>query len=470
MLENFMGDEPFRQGIHLFLDKYKYKNAVTRDLWRSLEQVTDLNIEQIMDTWTRQMGFPVLHLDKLSDTKYRVTQQRFLIDSSAKIDEEESPFSYMWEVPVTWITSNNNSTQLQWLSKCDKSMDVEVEAGTEWVKFNVGQFGYYRVNYPSEQWTQLANLLVQQPQALGPMDRASLLNDAFALAEAGHLNYTTPLDMIAYLAQETHLVPWDTVYSSLNKLGVRLRNSLSFREYRQYIVHLVKDHYHRLGWEDEGSHTDKLNRYNILNLACGYGYKPCLEEAKNIFAQWIEDQEYYIKPNLRALVYKYGVQGLNDPEAWEEMFSRYVDEINSQEKAKLLYGLVSIKEPWILQRFIILAKNESNIRSQDYLTALSYLSSNPIGNMLVWNFVQSEWQYLLDRFGVNNRYLGRIPKTVAGDFSTQFQLKQVKDLFTAYPNAGAGTRARKQALEEIENNIKWQEQHLNDIEQWLKQK
>lgn len=125
----------------------------------------------------------------------------------------------MWEVPVTWITSNNNSTQLQWLSKCDKSMDVEVEAGTEWVKFNVGQFGYYRVNYPREQWTQLANLLVQQPQALGPMDRASLLNDAFALAEAGHLNYTTPLDMIAYLAQETHLVPWDTVYSSLNKLS-----------------------------------------------------------------------------------------------------------------------------------------------------------------------------------------------------------------------------------------------------------
>merc|ERR1719323_2297680 len=139
-------------------------------------------------------------------------------------------------------------------------------------------------------------------------------------------------------------------------------------------------------------------------------------------------------------------------------------------RKKLLYGLVSIKEPWILQRFIILAKNESNIRSQDYLTALSYLSSNPIGNMLVWNFVQSEWQYLLDRFGVNNRYLGRIPKTVAGDFSTQFQLKQVKDLFAAFPNAGAGTRARKQALEEIENNIKWQEQHLNDIEQWLKQK
>ena len=100
---------------------------------------------------------------------------------------------------------------------------------------------------------------------------------------------------------------------------------------------------------------------------------------------------------IRSLVYKYGMQNSNNPDSWEIMFSRYVNEINSQEKSKLLYGLSQVKEPWILERFLGLAKNESNVRSQDYFTVLSYISYNPTGNPLVWNFIRSEWPYLLDR-------------------------------------------------------------------------
>ena len=69
MLENFMGDEMFRIGVKRFLEKYKYSNAVTKDLWRELETIsveksTRLNIAHIMDTWTRQMGFPVIQVSK----------------------------------------------------------------------------------------------------------------------------------------------------------------------------------------------------------------------------------------------------------------------------------------------------------------------------------------------------------------------------------------------------------------------
>ena len=284
------------------------------------------------------------------------------------------------------------------------------------------------------------------------------------------IRYNIPLDMTAYLAQETHLVPWDTIYSSLRSMGSLLRNTASYRHYRTYIQDLVSAHYERLGWEDEGSHTDKINRNNILQLACHYGYRPCNAEAGRIFNKWIADSEYYIKPNIRSMVYKYGMQESNDPDAWEIMFTRYTSEINSQEKAKLLYGLSQVKEPWIIERFLVLAKNESNIRSQDYLTALSYISYNPIGNLLVWKFIRAEWPYLVDRFSINSRYLGRIPKRVSDEFATEFELEQVKSFFAAYPEAGAGTRSRKQALEEIGNNIKWLADHYDDIELWLKQR
>ena len=50
MLENFMGPEEFRIGIKRFLEKYKYGNAVTSQLWTELEGVSDLNVTRIMDT------------------------------------------------------------------------------------------------------------------------------------------------------------------------------------------------------------------------------------------------------------------------------------------------------------------------------------------------------------------------------------------------------------------------------------
>ena len=57
-----MGPEEFRIGVKRFLEKYKYGNAVTADLWHELTGVSssELNITRIMDTWTRQMGYPVL--------------------------------------------------------------------------------------------------------------------------------------------------------------------------------------------------------------------------------------------------------------------------------------------------------------------------------------------------------------------------------------------------------------------------
>jgi len=445
MLEQFMGPEQFRQGVHNFLDKYKYKNAVTDDLWSAMESVSSehLDIKKIMDSWTRQMGYPILQIEKLSDRAgYRVTQERYLTDRSSVGDP--SPYGYRWEIPVTWISGGSNETNTRWLSMDEAMTTVPLEEGYQWVKFNVGQFGFYRVNYPAEDWAILADLLVRDPTFLDPMDRASLINDAFSLAESGHIGYNVPLSMTKYLAREEHLVPWDTAFDKLASLGANLLSTPAFPLFRKYIVDLVSSHYDRLGWQDEDSnHLEKLNRYNILSLACMNGHQLCLSEAGQLFSSWIEDKDFYISPNIRSNVYRYGIAANGSADAWEEMFQRYLNEKNAQEKKKLLYGLARIKEPWILRRFLLLAKDEKNIRSQDYFSALSYISGNPVGNSIVWDFIRSEWDYLVDRFSLNDRYLGRLPKTVVSSFTTEFQLQQ------------------------IENNIKWLSEHEEVVTNWL---
>lgn len=45
----------------------------------------------------------------------------------------------------------------------------------------------------------------------------------------------------------------------------------------------------------------------------------------------------------------------------------------------------------------------------------------------------------------------------------------MKEFFAKYPDAGAGARAREQALETVQNNIKWLSKNTDEIEQWLKE-
>ena len=126
-----------------------------------------------------------------------------------------------------------------------------------------------------------------------------------------------------------------------------------------------------------------------------------------------------------------------------------------------------IGEPWLIKRFLTLAQNETIVRSQDYFSALTYLTYNSVALPIVWSYVRQEWPALVERFSINSRSLGRVPKTVSKTFSTTLQLEEMKAFFAKYPEGGAGTRSRQQALEQIENNIRWLEKNEENVSRWL---
>ncbi len=94
MLESFLGKEIFRLAIKKYLNKFKYSNAVTTDLWNELSNESKTTIELIMQNWTRKQGFPLINAsinDK--NNKLILSQERFLISGS---DSE----STIWNIPM----------------------------------------------------------------------------------------------------------------------------------------------------------------------------------------------------------------------------------------------------------------------------------------------------------------------------------------------------------------------------------
>lgn len=90
MLENAVGDDNFQAGIKKYLEKYKYKNAITKNLWDELQTAElDFNVQEVMDTWTVQVGYPVVNMRKDGDNIV-LTQKRFLADPDKENEVEPS--------------------------------------------------------------------------------------------------------------------------------------------------------------------------------------------------------------------------------------------------------------------------------------------------------------------------------------------------------------------------------------------
>ncbi|XP_058129124.1 aminopeptidase A-like [Anopheles ziemanni] len=473
MLEDFVTPDVFRQGVQNYLTRLSFGNGVSEDLMKELDElVPDISVATVMDTFTKQKGLPVVSVRR-NALQYILTQQRFLADQTAT-ETEESPFNYRWYIPITYVTSADKETvRREWFPHDQNELIIEVPGGTAngWMKLNYRQIGYYRVNYPVEMWEEFGEALRNDVNTFTIGDRTGLVNDAFALADASMLAYSTALELTRYLSNEAEYVPWSAIASKLKTIRNLLYNFNSYDDITAYTQRLVTDVAKQVGWDvpTEGKHMENLLRTTILDLACSFGHSECLAEAGTRFRGWLNGNDM-VHPDLRSIVYTYGIQSDGITVAdWERVLERFQAENDANEKTKLMVALASYPDQRTMRRFLDLSWDPALIRTQDQLSCIQYIAANRHGEQAAWEHVRENWERLVDRFTIGERNLGRMIPSVTGRFTTRARLTELQDFFARYPEAGAGVAARRQALETIENNISWLERNEANVATWLKQ-
>ncbi|XP_065546290.1 glutamyl aminopeptidase [Lathamus discolor] len=459
MLQDWMTPDVFQKGCQIYLKKHHFQNAKTDQFWEALEEASDIPVKEVMDTWTRQMGYPVLEMGSTSV----FTQKRFLLDPNADASYPASDLGYKWNIPVKWRLGN--STNYTFYNLSDSAGIVIPSPPNTFVNINPDHIGFYRVNYNSHNWASLSTLLVSNHKDFSAADRAGILDDAFSLARSGLVNYSVPLELTKYLINETDYLPWHRVISSVSYLTDMLEDDTNlYPRFQEYFRQLVKPIVDQLHWNDVGGHLERLLRTSVLDFACSMGDTESLNNASQLFNQWLQGQT--IPANLRLLVYRYGMQDSGNETSWNYMFEKYQETSLAQEKEKLLYGLASVKNITLLDRYLKYIYNTSLIKSQDVFTVLRYISYNTYGKTMTWDWIRLNWEYLVDRFTINDRYLGRIV-TITQTFHTELELWQMENFFEKYPNAGAGESPRSQSIEQVKNNIEWLKVNKEEIQKWL---
>ncbi|XP_017290340.1 glutamyl aminopeptidase [Kryptolebias marmoratus] len=470
MLEDWMGRETFRDGCRKYLRDFNFTNAKTSDFWRSLTDVSGLPVEEVMDTWTKQMGYPVMDMT-ISGVEAKLSQKRFLLDPLADASKPPSPFEYKWTIPVKWhsVKSGKNTTTM--FDKETAELVVSDYSAVEdgLLKVNDDHMGFYRVNYDDDMWTAISQQLQTNHLEFDAADRTSYIDDVFALARADLVNYGNAFNLTMYLRNESDYIVWNRVASSIAYVRDMLSNKKElYLQFQELFRKHVKPISTRLGWKDEGTQTERLLRETVLTISCQMEDPESLTEASRIFVQWIDGSLSSVPVNLRLLVYRYGMKNSGSEENWNVMFQRYKGSTLAQEKDKLLYGLASVNDVRLLYKLLEATKNESVVRSQDLFTVVRYVSFNPLGQNIAWDWTTLNWDYLVNRYTINDRNLGRLLNQITTTYNSEAQLLKMEHFFRLTPDAGAGEMPRQQALETVRNNMEWVKRNKDEIGAWLK--
>ncbi|XP_078532219.1 glutamyl aminopeptidase isoform X2 [Lissotriton helveticus] len=396
MLEDWITPEKFQAGCQAYLVKYHFKNARTDDFWQCLEEASGKPVKEVMDTWTRQMGYPVLNVQSTNT----VTQKRFLLDPSANPMEPPSELGYTWHFPIKYAATINKQEHVAFYNK---SMSTGVilspydPNNDGFLKINPDSIGFFRVNYEEQNWDTLSSLLLNNLSIFSVADRAGVIDDVFAFASAELLNYTTALNLTKYLVHEDAYLPWQRVTSALSYLTDMLEDdSVLYPKFKEYLRRQVKPIVDKLGWNDTGTHLQRLLRASVLSLACKMEDTEALGNATAYFKEWLSGQS--IPVNLRLLVYRYAMKNSGNETSWNYMFQEYQTTTLAQEKDKLMYGLASVNSIPLLDRYLNYLYNTSLIKSQDLFTVLGYISQNKYGKIMAWDWVRLNWDFLVSRY------------------------------------------------------------------------
>src|SRR5437868_7219042 len=77
MLEQYLGEKEFRDGIRHYLTKHQFGNTETTDLWDAIEASSGEPVRQIMDSWIFQGGYAVVEVELVGPRTLRLRQERF---------------------------------------------------------------------------------------------------------------------------------------------------------------------------------------------------------------------------------------------------------------------------------------------------------------------------------------------------------------------------------------------------------
>ncbi len=436
MIDEYLGHETFRKGVSEYLSKYKYENAASEDLWFSLAEASKNPIEDVMMSWLRQAGHPLIDA-KLVGNEVLLKQSKFVFDQKE---------SSKWMIPLVMRAGDTTLTEI--VSESERT--VKLPEPPSWIKLNYGQSGFYRVKYDEKDIEKLKPLISEKE--LPPLDRWGIQNDLFHLSLNGQVTVDRYLDFIKCYEKEDNYLVLSDIYSNL----LHIHNVFSqetfwpniWPAYRNYLKTTYKNVLNKLGWENkEGESTsDALLRGLAIRYLGFVEDEETVSKGRNMFEKFLENKP--LAPDIKYPVL-YIAASTGDEETYNKIAEVYVKTQSPEEKVILLQALGQFKSKELAKKSLDFSLSDK-VRMQDVGYTMYAVASNPSTREVFLPWVSTNWKKI-DAFKKSGHvFMGVVEDTISSCLRNEKDLTQ---FLKTHPIEYKMVVNR--SLEKLRMNIRW---------------
>jgi len=454
MLEQFLGEEEFQDGISYYLNKHKYANTETNDLWDAIEHVTNQPARRIMDSWIFQRGYPLVSASVSEDgSTIHLEQDRFLYTRDDTTD------ATIWSVPVVLkVGSGSGVSEIRYLLE-EKSSEVKLDSPADWVVVNAGGSGFFRARYTKDMLKSVSSSMFSN---LSSIERYGLVDDTWSSVMAGRTSAADFLEFARSFQLETDLDVWTVLSGCLSSLE-KLVEGEAENQYRAVVRDLAQPGLDRLGWEpgDTDSPRDLELRGLFIRLLANVGNDDlALENAGDLHDSYLRDAGS-VEPNMAAAVTGV-VASKGDTAKYDLFLKKYRNPSTPQEERRYQSALSAFPGEAEMKRTLTMTL-DGTVRTQDAPYLLAVCMRNKYQGHLAWDFVKENWDKINEAFPSNS-----IVRMLSGVTSLS-QDEQAADVLAFFENHDVpqGQLTLQQTLEKLGVNVAFRERESTSFSESL---
>jgi puromycin-sensitive aminopeptidase len=391
MLEQYLGEQRFREGVSHYLRTHSYGNTETNDLWDAIEATSGEPVRRIMDSWIWQEGYPLLSVTAGSDDDgaplVTVRQRRFRFDE-ARADDPS------WVIPLHVRAGDEVSALL--VDAVETPVSIPVSDPTAAVIVNAGGHGFFRVAYDHELRSRLSGEVLT---SLDTLERYNLVDDAWSATISGQLSAAEMLEFLEGFGNERALAVWQAIVIALRGLS-RLIDDDADEAFQLRVRDLVSPALDDLGdpKPDERDLTGKLRGMLVTTLGVLGGDPRTQQRCRDLYDKAAADPSS-VDPELTAAATSVAAAS-GDLALYERMLDGFRNGATPQEQLRHLYTLADFDDRSLVLRTCELAMSDA-VKTQNAPFLISAAIANRRHGAAAWHFVHRHWTEANERFPSN---------------------------------------------------------------------
>src|SRR5437899_2306948 len=452
MLESFLGEDVFRDGIRRYIAAHEYSNSTTADLWSALSEASKKPVGEIAAGWTQQPGFPIIKVKREADGKVRLTQERFTVNFKNALPLE-------WKIPLTYTVIGQAPATLLMTNKTDILKNIPADRA---LKLNVNGAGNYRVEYDEPSW----NLLVQALPKIGLEDRVNLLSDSWALVGSDRAPVSRYFGLVEKLPSSTELAERGQIINVVDFVNGLLVGNPEREKFQRYARSLLRPTFDSLGWESKEGDPPTAGslRASLINALGDLDDPEIIAGCREGFAKYLTNPAS-LAPDLRPPVFAV-VGRYADEKTWTKLHELGLKTTSIEEKQNYYDALACATDPGLVKKTLAIALTDElpTSRAIFIVSRVARESGHPD---IAWEFARANMKALrakTDAAGAN-RYAPSL-FTFFSDDSRATQLKTYAK--TNLPLASSPEVAK--VVDEIQFRAEFKKRLASQLNAWIEKK